>query len=119
MPSARVIRLSEPDSALAEEAAAAARIVDGVRNNDDAAKTEFIERYSSGLLRLAIRRVRDRSRAEGIVQETFSIALAKLAKDEVSDAEVPLSQDGSSSKNSSSNWVERMRAGDADACQEL
>ena len=67
MPSARVIRLSEPDSALAEEARTAARIVAGVRNDNDDAKTEIFERYGPGLLRLALRKVKDRDRAAGIV----------------------------------------------------
>ena len=83
MPSARVIRLSEPDTALAEEARAAARIVDGVRNDEKDAKAEIFERYSPGLLRLALRKVRDRDSAAGIVQEVFSIALAKLADEDL------------------------------------
>ena len=83
MPSARVIRLSKPDSALAEEARTAAGIVAGVRNDEEAAKAALFERYGPGLLRLALRKVKDRSRAEGIVQETFSIALAKLADEDL------------------------------------
>ncbi len=83
MASARVIRLSEPDSALAEEARAAARIVQGVRNGDDDAKAEIFERYGPGLLRIALRKVKDRPCAEGIVQETFSIALAKLGDEDL------------------------------------
>ena len=83
MSSARVIRLSEPDSALAEEGRAAARIAQGVRSGEENAKSELYERYGPGLLRLALRKVKDRDRAEGIVQETFSIALAKLADEDL------------------------------------
>ena len=83
MSSANVIRLSEPDTALEEEARTAARIVEGVRNDRDAAKTEIFERYAPGLMRLALRKVKDRDRAAEIVQETFSIVLAKLAEEHI------------------------------------
>ena len=83
MAAAKVIRLSEPDAALADEASAAARIVAGIRKDDAAAKSEMFERYGPGLLRLAHRKVKDRDRAAGIVQETFSIALARLAAEDL------------------------------------
>jgi RNA polymerase sigma-70 factor (ECF subfamily) len=80
---ARVIRLSAPDAALAEEAQTAASIVARIRQDSEEAKTELFERYGPGLLKHALRQVKDRARAEGIVQETFSIALAKLADDDL------------------------------------
>ena len=83
MASARVIRLSEPDTALAEEARTAADLVARVRKDNEDAKAEIYERYGPGLLRHALRQVKDRARAEGIVQETFSIALAKLADEDL------------------------------------
>ena len=83
MPSARVIRLSKPDSTLAEEGRTAAGIVAGVRNDEEAAKADLFKRYGPGLFRLALRKVKDRARAEGIVQEAFSIALAKLADEDL------------------------------------
>jgi RNA polymerase sigma factor (sigma-70 family) len=79
--SARVIHLSENDSALAGEARAAALIVDGIERDDAAAKARLYERYASGLMRLVLRKVRDRGWAETIVQETFEIVLEKLAAD--------------------------------------
>ena len=83
MASARVIRLSQPDPALEEEARVAARIAQEVRRGDEGAKSELYERYGPGLLRLALRKVKDRDSAEGIVQETFSIALAKLSDEDL------------------------------------
>ena len=48
MASARVIRLSEPDAALAEEARTAASLVERVRQDNEDAKAEIYERYGPG-----------------------------------------------------------------------
>jgi RNA polymerase sigma-70 factor (ECF subfamily) len=85
--SARVIPLHKQDPALQEEARVAATIVQGIRAGDGGAESRLVERYSSGLRYLLIRRIRDEERARDLLQDTFYIAISKLRKTDLENPE--------------------------------
>lgn len=79
--------LANEDSKLAEEARAATHIALGVRNGRSGAETELVERYSDGLRYLLLRRTRDDERAQDLLQDTLSIAIAKLRDKDLENPE--------------------------------
>jgi len=84
---ATLIPLHKQDSALEEERRTAARIVRGIHDGDSAAETALVERYSTGLRYLLMRRIGDEERARDLLQDTFCIAIAKLRETEIENPE--------------------------------
>jgi RNA polymerase sigma-70 factor (ECF subfamily) len=84
---ADVIPLKGRDSALEEEARTAARIVENVKAGEERAKTELVNRYSPGLLRILKRRLGDDERARDCLHDTFCIAFQKLDSEELESPE--------------------------------
>lgn len=87
MESAQVVTLRTQNPAMQEEAQIATAIVQGVRAGDGSAETELVERYSNGLRYLLLRRVHDDERARDLLQDTFSIAIAKLREIDLENPE--------------------------------
>lgn len=87
MVSAQVVPLHKQDPALQEEARVAASIVQGIRAGDERAETRLVERYSKGLRYLLLRRTRDNDRAQDLLQDTLSIAIAKLREVDLENPE--------------------------------
>ena len=85
--SAQVVPLHKQDPALQEEARVAAAIVQGIRAGDGGAESRLVERYSSGLRYLLIRRIRDEERARDLLQDTFYIAISKLRETDLENPE--------------------------------
>jgi len=78
MSDGQVISVHAKDQRLAEEIAAAIRIVQGVRDGSRDAETELVQRYSRGLRYLIIRKTGDEELANDLLQETLIIAIRKL-----------------------------------------
>ena len=78
MSESRVVPLHKPDEQLEAEKLAARRLVASIRDGDEAAERELIERYSRGLRFLLSRQLGDDERARDLLQETFIVALSKL-----------------------------------------
>ncbi|MDX6659208.1 MAG: hypothetical protein QOJ55_30, partial [Solirubrobacteraceae bacterium] len=72
-----------PDAAEAQAAAAAAaaddrRLVQGLRDGDEAVYAELVRRWHPAMLRVARMYVRDRAVAEEVVQETWLAVLVGI-----------------------------------------
>lgn len=78
MSDGQVIPLHVRDQRLAEEIAAAIRIVQGIRDGNGDAETELVQRYSRGLRYLIIKKTGDEELANDLLQETLIIAIRKL-----------------------------------------
>ena len=78
MSDGRVIPVHVRDPRLADEIAAAIRIVEGVRDGSRDAETELVQRYSRGLRYLILRKTGDEELANDLLQETLIIAIRKL-----------------------------------------
>ena len=87
MPDARVIPIKREDDRLIEERQAAARIVRGIRDNEESAAEELVTRYSRGLRYLLTRKSGDEERARDLLQDTFLIAIEKIRQGKVDNPE--------------------------------
>ena len=87
MESAQVVSLHRQDPALLEERRIAADLVRRIRDGDSGAETRLVERYSDGLRYLLLHRVRDDERAQDLLQDTLSIAIAKLREIDLENPE--------------------------------
>jgi RNA polymerase sigma-70 factor (ECF subfamily) len=82
-----VIEFERKEPAVAEEARAAVRIFRAIRDGEDTAETELVERYSRGLRYLLLRRIGDDERARDLLQETLCIAIEKLRSTDIDNPE--------------------------------
>jgi RNA polymerase sigma-70 factor (ECF subfamily) len=82
-----VIEFERIEPAVAEEAREATRIVRGIRDGEDTAESELVERYSRGLRYLLLRRIGDDERARDLLQETLCIAIEKLRSTDLDNPE--------------------------------
>lgn len=78
MSDGQVIPVHVRDQRLADEIAAAIRIVQGIRDGNGDAETELVQRYSRGLRYLIIKKTGDEELANDLLQETLIIAIRKL-----------------------------------------
>ena len=78
MSDGQVIPVHLRDQRLADEIAAAIRIVRAVRDGSADAETELVQRYSRGLRYLIIKKTGDDVLADDLLQETLIIAIKKL-----------------------------------------
>lgn len=83
----RVIPLQARDAALDEEARVAAELVRDIRAGKSSAEAAMIERYSSGLRYLLLRRVNDAELAQDLLHDTFCIAIVKLREIDLDNPE--------------------------------
>jgi RNA polymerase sigma-70 factor (ECF subfamily) len=78
MSDGQVIPVHVRDQRLADEIAAAIRIVQGIQDGSRDAETELVQRYSRGLRYLILRKTGDDELADDLLQETLIIAIRKL-----------------------------------------
>jgi RNA polymerase sigma-70 factor (ECF subfamily) len=111
--------LSE-SSAPANDAQAAADLVDRICSGDGAAETELWNRYSRGLLFFLRRRTGDSSLAEDLRQDTFRIALEKLRGDGISEpGRLSAYLRGIAANLVSGDWRKRVRQNTTADTQEI
>ena len=79
--------LTDERTEAVEERAGIARLVERIRSGDGRAEEELVERYGRGIAILLARHTNGRPEAEDLYQEAFRLALEKLRRGELRQAE--------------------------------